>query len=193
MNKIDLLADPQRSEVIGFVASQIHKCLGTSQAPVFAVSSRMALADRSRQNDAGGIPELQDALGRFLSTQRTAVLLGAIIERSLRLLAAEQSEISLARRAAAAPANVRRTQVSQIRSQFGTIRHSIGQRAESSSAELRVGIVDAGAAELDERFRLGVAGLADGLVSSIAPGQWESVRRFMAVLRKTSQMPPSWN
>lgn len=183
VNKIDLLAEPQRTEVIRFVTSQIHRCLGASQVPVFAVSSRMALtADRSEQNHASGVPELQEALGRFLSAERSAVLLRAIIERSLRLLAAEQSEISLAQRAAAAPANVRQVQIEDIRSQFESIRCTISQRAKALRGELRVAVIDAELGELNERLRSGVASLADGLVSSIIPGQWESARRFLVLL-----------
>jgi predicted GTPase len=182
-NKTDLLAEPQRSEVVGFITSQIHNCLGNSRVPVFAVSSRMALTvGRSEQNDGSGVPELQHALGRFLSTERAAVLLRAIIERSLRLLAAEQSEISLAQRAAAAPAKVRQAQITQIRSQFEAIRHAISQRAEALSVELRAAVVNAGMDELDERLRLGVVGLADGLVSSITSDQWQSTHGFMAIV-----------
>jgi tRNA U34 5-carboxymethylaminomethyl modifying GTPase MnmE/TrmE len=183
VNKIDLVAEPQRSEVIGFVTSQIHNCLGTSQVQVFAVSSRIALAaDGNGHNVGSGIPELQDALGRFLSTDRTSILLRIIIERSLRLLAAEQSEISLAQRAAAAPANVRQSQVAQIRSQFEAIQHAISERAEALNSKLRAAVVDRGMPELNEHLRLGVAGLAEGLVLQIASGQWESTRKFMAVV-----------
>ena len=100
VNKIDLLPESERAGVIGFVTDQVRGCLASSDARVFPVSSRLALTEgygeKSACGGCSGISEFRHALGEFLSTERTSLLLRAIIERSLRLLAAEEAEISVA-------------------------------------------------------------------------------------------------
>ena len=188
VNKIDLLPESERAGVIGFVTDQVRGCLASSDVRVFPVSSRLALregyGEKSACGGCSGIPEFRHALGEFLSTERTSLLLRAIIERSLRLLAAEEAEISVAERAARMSGEARQSQVAQIRSQFDAIRRSISQRSESLAMELRAAVVDAGMVDLDERLRLGVVGLADGLMSSITTGQWESARSFIPVVAR---------
>jgi GTP-binding protein EngB required for normal cell division len=179
VNKIDLVDQPQRSQVIGFVAEQIRKALGRSDLPVFCVSSRLALA-----GDVRGIEELQDALGGFLSGQHTSVLLKAVAERALRLLAVERDDMLRTQRAAAIPVEAREDRAAQIRSRFEAAVRKMSNAAGLMTAEMRSGVIDSDIAKLDERIRLGIVGLADGLATSIAPGDWESAGNFIAVLAR---------
>jgi predicted GTPase len=192
VNKIDLLDEPQRSQAIAFATTQIRRSLGNSEVRVFPVSSRIALShhggDAYQPNERSGISELRYALGEFLSNEKNCVLLKAIIERLLRLIAADRSELSLAHRAAAMSVEVRRQQVSAIHAWFDSIRRSISQQAESSIARFGTLVAASAESDLDERIRREVIRLADGLASSSRGRHWHSARSFIAeISRETAE------
>jgi GTP-binding protein EngB required for normal cell division/uncharacterized protein (DUF1778 family) len=91
VNKIDLLAEAERREVLDFVAKSLHRQMGTNEVRLFALSCKLALAG----NADSGLPALQEELGRFLSDEKTETFLTAIAERALRLTEIETDDARL--------------------------------------------------------------------------------------------------
>lgn len=184
VNKIDLLAEPQRSQAIAFATAQIQRSLGNSEVRVFPVSSRIALShdggEAYQPNERSGITEFRHALGEFLSTERNKVLLAAVIERSLRLVAAERSELALAHRAAAMSAEVRQGQVTAIHARFDSICRSVSEQTKYLAARFGALVAASAESDLDERIRDGAIRLADGLMSSSRGRRWDFARSFVA-------------
>jgi GTP-binding protein EngB required for normal cell division len=81
VNKMDLLAESERNEVLDFVAASLHRQLGANDLRLFPLSCKLALAGHADS----GLPELQAELGRFLSDERAATFLDAIAQRVARL------------------------------------------------------------------------------------------------------------
>jgi predicted GTPase len=184
INKTDLLGEPQRAQVIGFVQSQIRECLG-APVQVFAVSAQRELMGNDggpeSAEHASGIGSLRQALARFLSLERRTLLLRVVIERSLRLLAAEQAEIDLALRTAAAPAEIREAERVQIQSQFERIRQFVGQRIDAVAGDLTL---NQQMPDLEKRLESLVADLADTAVDAGKDRRWELVGKRLARLTK---------
>jgi predicted GTPase len=107
VNKTDLLAERERREVLDFVVRTVRERLGAEDTRVFPLSCRLGLAAK-RDGDASaydrsGLKSLEDALSRFLSEEKTATFLAAIVDKATRLLLAEAEEANLYRRARALP------------------------------------------------------------------------------------------
>jgi GTP-binding protein EngB required for normal cell division/uncharacterized protein (DUF1778 family) len=96
VNKMDLLAGRDQREVLDFVAAAICEQMGTSDLNLFPLSCKIALAARADGDDIAhvrsGLGELQQALARFLSDEKTATFLGAVAERALRLAEIETGD-----------------------------------------------------------------------------------------------------
>lgn len=117
VNKIDLLAAHERTQVLAYARAVLTRTLGT-EPRVYPVSARQALAARLRGDDAdlqaSGLTELETELAAFLSLESGPTFLVSILDRALRLLdepcampaAAQASAI-----AATDPAELRRQMV----------------------------------------------------------------------------------
>jgi predicted GTPase len=81
VNKTDLLAAAERRDVLEFITNTLHAQTGTLSTRIFPLSCKLALAG----NAGSGLPALQEELGRFLSDEKTATFLAAIIDRALPL------------------------------------------------------------------------------------------------------------
>jgi uncharacterized protein (DUF1778 family) len=96
VNKMDLLAGRDQREVLDFVAAVICEQLGTTDLNLFPLSCKIALAARADGDGIAcvrsGLGELQQALARFLSAEKTATFLGAVAERALRLAEIETGD-----------------------------------------------------------------------------------------------------
>ncbi len=90
VNKIDLMADDERDEVLGFVAETIRTQIGQNTAKIFPVSSRLGLAARTSGDtvlyEQSGLKALEDALVSFLSREKSAAFLAAVCQKALRIL-----------------------------------------------------------------------------------------------------------
>ena len=95
VNKIDLLEEHERSDVLEFTTKTIREQMGTDDIRIFPVSCKVALATRTSDTVGyarSGLKELQTELARFLSDEKTATFLSAIAERALRLLDIDVSD-----------------------------------------------------------------------------------------------------
>jgi predicted GTPase len=90
INKIDLVANEERDEVMGFVAETIRTQTGHDNLKIFPVSSRLALSARTSGDTAlyeqSGLKALEDALVSFLSQEKSAVFLAAVAQKAMRII-----------------------------------------------------------------------------------------------------------
>jgi GTP-binding protein EngB required for normal cell division len=97
INKTDLLGETERQEVLDFIQNAIHQQVQDNTVKVFPLSSRLGLTARLNGNaDAyakSGMKDFEDALAIFLSNDKTATFLGAIIDKAGRILGDELEDI----------------------------------------------------------------------------------------------------
>lgn len=90
VNKTDLLDDDERSEVLKFVIATIQSQIGRDSVKVFPVSARLGLAARTTGDstlyEQSGIKALEEALVSFLSEEKSAAFLAAVMHRALKIL-----------------------------------------------------------------------------------------------------------
>jgi predicted GTPase len=91
INKTDLLAERERHQVLEFVTQTIREQMGADGQRIFPLSCKLALAGQ----DGSGLPGLQEELSQFLSDEKTATFLAAIVERALRLSEIEADDARL--------------------------------------------------------------------------------------------------
>jgi predicted GTPase len=96
VNKTDLVADNERSEILRFVADTIRAHTGSDAVRVFPVSARQGLAARVSGNAAlyerSGIRTLEEALAAFLSDEKTTAFLAAVAQKAMRILTDEAAK-----------------------------------------------------------------------------------------------------
>lgn len=96
VNKTDLVADDERSEVMRFVADTIQAQTGRESVKLFPVSARQGLTARMSGDEAlyerSGIKTLEEALASFLSTEKAATFLAAMAHKALRILDEEAAQ-----------------------------------------------------------------------------------------------------
>jgi predicted GTPase len=89
VNKIDLLEDREREEVLEYISRIIQQNMGVTNPKIFPVSSRLGLKSRMAGDSEGyaqsGLAALEEALAGFLSSERSETLLIALLNKSLRL------------------------------------------------------------------------------------------------------------
>lgn len=90
VNKIDLVTEDERNEVLEFVTEAIRSQTGLNAVKIFPVSARLGLAARM-SGDAdlygqSGLKALEEALASFLSEEKSVVFLGAIARRAGKIL-----------------------------------------------------------------------------------------------------------
>jgi len=96
VNKLDLVSPKESDEVLDSVRRVVSMALGASEPRVFPVSARFGLeAKLSGDRDMlsrSGLPELESALTRFLTSEREQTSLLRCIERAAALLMPERIE-----------------------------------------------------------------------------------------------------
>jgi len=96
VNKIDLLDEAEREEVMGFISQTLRRQVGDGAARIFPLSSRLGLAARMTGDaDAyaqSGLKDLEETLATFLAEEKATTFLAAIIDKAVRILVEESSE-----------------------------------------------------------------------------------------------------
>ncbi len=89
-NKIDLLNEWERAEVLGYIRAGIDATLGSGDVRLFAVSARQALQTKLSGDSAGlqqsGLPEMEASLTDFLAREQGRAFLVSVLDRALDLL-----------------------------------------------------------------------------------------------------------
>ncbi len=112
VNKTDLLSSDEREDVLGFIRDGLRAATDDDDVRLFPVSAREALeakqtGDQERLSGSG-LTDLEDALTAFLATEKSQTLLLAVVERVLRLVDEELSEVRAQANASSTPAEARR-------------------------------------------------------------------------------------
>ncbi len=104
LNKMDLVPETERGEVLGFAKSKAQEELGETEVYLFAVSARDSLSARLSADTAklqkSGLPELEEAIVRYLTANKQGDFLLQICDRASELLLANnilESQTLLAR------------------------------------------------------------------------------------------------
>ena len=89
VNKIDLVADDERQEIMGFISETLRRQVQAEELRIYPVSSAMALTSTLAGKEDGyeksGVKALQEALSDFLSNEKSGVLLVSVLDKALLL------------------------------------------------------------------------------------------------------------
>jgi predicted GTPase len=196
VNKIDLLAnEAERAEVFKFITQTIRQELDVPNPKILPVSSRDGLNALLRHDNErysrSGMQALQETLGGFLSEEKGAVLLVAIIDRTIRVLDEESEELAIYKAARALPETERIALLAKLKTGFQqarSFREGIFGRLRDLTVNRTVEFV---ASEIDAELRREAKsslGLFDRLPSSIRwmPAQW-IIQRYAKRLGQRAQ------
>jgi GTP-binding protein EngB required for normal cell division len=121
VNKIDVLGDRERHEILEFVANTIREHMRTDAVRIFPLSCKLGLAAKASGDipayARSGLKALEDELGRFLADEKSATFLAAIVDRALRLADAEVSEVDLAKHVRDLPPSALQQRLAEVQRQ----------------------------------------------------------------------------
>jgi GTPase Era involved in 16S rRNA processing len=90
VNKVDLLAEHEREQVLGYIRAGIARTLETGAARLYPLSAKQGLEAKLRADAEGvrqsGLQAFEADLTAFLTEEKSQVFLTAILDRLLRLL-----------------------------------------------------------------------------------------------------------
>ena len=90
INKIDLVADGERDNVIQFVTETIKAQIGGDTVKVFPLSALWGLAARKAGDkllyDQSGLKAVEESLALFLTNEKQSIFLGAVAYKALKIL-----------------------------------------------------------------------------------------------------------
>ena len=99
VNKIDVLAEDERDQVLAYIGSRLSSILATDGIPIFPVSAREALQAKLRRDARSlgdsGLAELEASLATFLANEQGRTFLVSILDRLIALVA-DQDDLSIA-------------------------------------------------------------------------------------------------
>lgn len=91
VNKLDLLGDTERLEVLDYIQTRVEELLGTDEAHLVPLSARAGLTAKLSQDAVGlqrsGLAAFEQALTRFLAEQQGRTFLVSVLDHALRLFA----------------------------------------------------------------------------------------------------------
>jgi hypothetical protein len=91
VNKIDMLGNTDREEVLSYIHARMEQILGMGAAYLYPLSARDGLATKLNRDTAGiqrsGLASFEQALTTFLAESQGRAFLISILDRALRLLA----------------------------------------------------------------------------------------------------------
>jgi Dynamin family len=89
VNKLDLLADTDREDVLGYIHLHVEQLLGRGAVHLYPLSARDGLTAKLNHDDAGlsrsGLAAFELALAAFLAEAQGRAFLVSILDRALRL------------------------------------------------------------------------------------------------------------
>ena len=136
VNKMDLLAQRERDQVVDYIRAGIAPLLGESNARIFPLSARQGLEAKLSSDGQGvrrsGMEEFESAIATFLAEEKSKIFLITILDRTLQLLTDFESEAEISAENSSTP--------KQLRAAMETLRAAI-----QSSDEIFLTKADAGA------------------------------------------------
>jgi GTP-binding protein EngB required for normal cell division len=99
VNKLDLLAETEREEVLGYIRAHVEQLLGTGAAHLYPLSAREGLTAKLRHDGGGlsqsGLAPFEQQLAAFLAEEQGRAFLVSILDRALRLFG--EADLAFAR------------------------------------------------------------------------------------------------
>jgi hypothetical protein len=146
VNKIDLLGDRERHELLEFVANTIREHMSTDAVRIFPLSCKLGVAAKASGDSPAyarsGLKALEEELGRFLADEKSATFLAAIVDRALRLADAEASEVDLAKHVQELPPSTLQQRLDDVQRQWqgqAALRRDIFQKLRQHAlSELQI-------------------------------------------------------
>ena len=90
VNKIDVLGDRDRGEVLGYIHTRVEQLLGTGNAHLSPLSARDGLTAKLNHDDAGihgsGLAAFEQTLTAFLAEEQGRTFLVSVLDHALRIL-----------------------------------------------------------------------------------------------------------
>jgi GTP-binding protein EngB required for normal cell division len=90
VNKMDMLGDTDREEVLNFIQTRVEQILGRGTAHLYPLSARDGLTAKLNHDDAGivrsGLAPFEQALTTFLAEAQGRTFLVSILDRALHLM-----------------------------------------------------------------------------------------------------------
>ncbi len=176
LNKVDILSRDERDVALTFLANVLQDKLGPGRAPrIFPVSAKTALSAK-REGDtaalvASGLPELEDALAKELTSEERAIAFAAGRSRAISLVGELLYRRQLEHKALLTPEQ-------ELAQKIGEFEHGIS-RFESEKADL------SDVMAIDRRRLLVEVGSATDRI-------WTEARSKFAKLAK-EESPPGFN
>ncbi len=91
VNKMDMLGDTDREEVLGYIQTRVEQLLGIGEVHLFPLSARDGLRAKLNHDDAGvyrsGLSPFEQALTAFLAESQGRTFLVSVLDRALHLVA----------------------------------------------------------------------------------------------------------
>lgn len=90
VNKMDLLVEDERREVLRFISQRLDVILGPVAVAVVPLSARLGLEAKIKHDaesyQRSGLKTLEEVLADFLANEKASVFLSAVIEKALRMV-----------------------------------------------------------------------------------------------------------
>ncbi len=126
VNKLDLLSDPEREEVLGYLQPRLEQLVGTEQVQLAPLSAREGLAAKLNHDAArlqrSGLAAFEQRLATFLAERQGRTFLVSILDRALRLFA--EADLPLAGASSASEAEPSERMV-ELRQTMESLRASL--------------------------------------------------------------------
>lgn len=98
VNKMDLVADNEKAEVLRFVTETIQAHTGAGTVNIFPVSALLGLTARTTGDvslyEQSGLKTLEESLASFLSGEKTMVFLASLFRKTFRILDDETVKVA---------------------------------------------------------------------------------------------------
>ena len=133
VNKMDMLGDTDRAEVLGYIQTQIQQLFGTGAVHLSPLSARDGLIAKLNHDDTSlyrsGLASFEQALTAFLAEAQGRTFLVSILDRTLRIFAEADATLAFAN-----SENESRGSASELRQTMESLRASLLTDAPLSAA-----------------------------------------------------------
>jgi GTP-binding protein EngB required for normal cell division len=151
INKIDLLGDADRIDVLEFVRTTLETQAGISAPRLFPISALQGLEAKQRGDEAllarCGLAELESALADFLTHQKTEVFFDSVLRKAEHLVKGAEVESEIGRRSRLTTTNAQPGEDRKLEAAFqrltaereqvfGKVRERIVQGVKVSEGEI---------------------------------------------------------
>ena len=181
VNKVDLVDERERQEVLAFTGAALKRHLGTDAVRLFPVSSRLGLDARLKGDGESyarsGVKDLEAALVDFLSDEKASTFLDSVAARVLRLVDEEVQEMHLQRKARAASEAVLHEEQEQLRTRWREHAHARRQLLEGMAQHLMCWAAEAVAPEATAFLDAARVQAASRLDAAIRDARWRPAYR----------------